>query len=161
MRRPNLISEDDLKTMLANRDKVRSGIRAGEPAPSPPFHFTFSITGPMVSGKNQVQLLWRNGKVLKYPNQTFTNWRQRALIELLGQDRPLEPIAHPVSLVCDYWPADLRTRDVTGMADAIFHLLVKAGILRDDGLIHDFAWRRHELNRKFPKVLMAVQELTP
>ncbi len=123
-------------------------------APAPLF---LSLTGPMVSGKNQVQLLWRNGKVQKYPNKTFTNWRQRALMELLGQDRPSKPIALPVSLVCEYWPKDLKTRDVTGMGDAIFHLLVKAGILKDDGLIYDFTWTRHELNRKFPKLLIEIR----
>jgi len=62
----------------------------------------------------------------------------------------------PVRLTCDYWPGDQRTRDVSGQLDALFHLLVYAKVLKDDGLVHDVIWRRHETNKKFPKVVMEI-----
>ena len=167
------ISEDDF-TVMENR--VQGGVdarhatrtgssgeaasqqtksRRGESAPAP---LILSLTGPMVSGKNQVQLLWRHGTVHKYPNATFSAWRLKAALQLVTQGKPTKPMDHPVSLVCDYWPADRRTRDVTGMLDALFHLLVWTGILKDDGLIYNVTWRRHALNRPFPKVVMEIQE---
>jgi hypothetical protein len=117
---------------------------------------THSIPGQLPSGKNQVQLLFRNGKVMKYPNKTFTKWRTMAGYELLSQGLPLKPIAEPVRLTCDYWPGDLRTRDVSGQLDALFHLLVYVKLLKDDGLVYDVVWRRHAVNTKFPKVVLEI-----
>ena len=51
---------------------------------STPF-ILLAITGQLVSGKNQVQLLFRRGKVHKYPNKTFTNWRAKAYVQILEQ----------------------------------------------------------------------------
>ena len=127
-------------------------------APSP---LILSLTGKMVSGKNQVQLLFRQGKVHKYPNKSFTNWRAKAYIQIIEQagwgSRTI--ITTPIHLTVDYWPADKRTRDITGMADALFHLLVYAKVLKDDGLIRGLVWREHELNRKFPKLVMEIRPL--
>jgi hypothetical protein len=78
-------------------------------------------------------------------------------MELLSQGLPLKPIAEPVRLTCHYWPGDLRTRDVSGQLDALFHLLVYTKVLKDDGLIYDVVWRRHEINKKFPKVVMDIE----
>lgn len=134
--------------------------RRSESAPS----LILSLLGPMVSGKNQVQLLFRKGQVQKYPNKTFTNWRQRSHVQIMEQ---LEQgpyantlaLVQPVHLTVDYWPADKRTRDITGMADALFHLLVYAKVLQDDGLIRGLVWREHDLNRKYPKLLMELRPL--
>lgn len=145
--------------------------RRSESASSPPFiPYQLALTGQLPSGKNQVQLLWRNGKVHKYPNTTFTNWRavaHRQILEQLPVDSgpylvPTQPnITIPVSLTCEYWPHDARTRDVSGMLDALFHLLVYAKVLKDDGLIYDVTWRRHEMHRKFPKVVLEIQPWLP
>lgn len=118
---------------------------------------TIALTGQLPSGKNQVQLLFRGGKVVKYPNKTFQNWRRSAAQEILTQGPPKTPIASPVAIVFDYWPGDKRTRDVPGMLDALFHLLVYAKVLKDDGLIYNVTWTRHEVNRPFPKVVMEIE----
>ena len=96
----------------------------------------------------------------KYPNRTFQLWRRDAVYELWTQCQPKEPITSPVAIVFDYWPSDKRTRDVSGMLDALFHLLVYSKILKDDGLIHDVIWRRHAMNRQFPKVVMEIDPWT-
>ena len=129
---------------------------ASNPAPSP---FTLTLTGQVPSGKNQVQLLWRNGKVMKYPNKTFTAWRQQSCLQIHGECFHDPNISRPVRLTCVYTPGDLRTRDVSGQLDALFHLLVYAKVLKDDGLVHDVTWRRQPMNRKAPKVEMLVEVL--
>src|SRR5690349_13106296 len=75
---------------------------------------TIALTGQLPSGKNQVQQLWRNGKVWRYPNATFKTWRDRAAREVLMQARPAVPLSAPIRLTCDYWPGDSIVRDVSG-----------------------------------------------
>ncbi len=121
---------------------------------------TFELTGQLVSGKNQVQLLWRNGRMVKYPNQAFKTWRSIAKFQISQQRPTSDPaITRPVRLIVEYFPGDLRTRDVSGQMDALFHLLVHAKVLKDDGLVHDVHWSRQELSRKFPKVWMQIHEI--
>lgn len=127
------------------------------PAPAPFSPFTLTITGQLPSGKNQVQLLWRRGKIQRTPNKTFTNWRAAAGLELLEQPRPTMPLSAPIRLACDYWPRNGIVRDVSGQLDALFSLLVYAHILTNDGLVYDVVWQRHALNRKFPKVVLQIE----
>ena len=134
------------------------------PASSPTFTpFQLALTGQLPSGKNQVQQLWRNGKVHRYPNKTFKAWRDQSMTQILEQanwgSRTI--IRRPVCLTCNYWPGDNRTRDVSGQLDAIFSLLVYAKLLKDDGLIYNVTWRRHEMNRKFPKIVMEIGAWEP
>lgn len=122
--------------------------------------FMISLTGQLVSGKNQVQLLFRNGKVMKYPNKVFKTWRDNAAKEIHAQFMGPPNIQQPVRLTCNYWPGDRRTRDVSGQLDAIFHVLVQTRVLKDDGLIYDVIWKRHEMNKKFPKIVMEIESWT-
>lgn len=115
---------------------------------------TLTILGQCPSGKNQVQLLWRNGKVHRYPNKTFKAWREDAVKQWLGQT-PRVALGTPVSLLCTYWPGDRRVRDVPGQIDAIFSLLVYARVLKNDGLVWNVTWKRMELS-KFPKVCLEM-----
>ena len=129
------------------------------PAPAP---LILTLRGQLCSGKNQIQMLWRNGRVHKYPNKTFTNWRSRSHIQIEEQQLPAvrtPTITVPVVLTCHYTPGDLRTRDITGQLDAIFHLLVYAKVLKDDGLVHESHWLRLPINRKAPKVTLCIQSL--
>ena len=141
----------------ATGTSVKSGARTS--------HATIKLvlTGQLVSGKNQVQLSFKNGKVHKYPNKTFSNWRaaaHRQIFEQVELTLIRDPIySVPVRLTVEYWPGDARTRDVSGQLDALFHLLVYAKVLKDDGLVHDVIWKRQAMNRKFPKVLMTVEVL--
>jgi hypothetical protein len=126
------------------------------PAPAP---LGITLNGQLPSGKNQVQLLFRNGKVMKYANKTFKTWREQSHAQIIAQANwgARTIIRKPVSLTCEYWPGDARTRDVSGQLDALFHLLVYAKVLHDDGLIYNVTWRRHGMNRKCPKVVMEVR----
>ena len=173
MRRDSL-TEDDLKVFEDNLRKIKGTVggslnKAGRAIarPSPgvllptPLPLTLALTGQLPSGKNQVQLSFKNGKVHKYPNKTFTNWRSFACLQILDQrDYRLPPLLVPVHLTVEYWHGDARTRDVSGQLDALFHLLVYAKVLKDDGLVHEVTWRRQAINRKFPKVVLTIEVIT-
>lgn len=120
---------------------------------------TFSIIGQMPSGKNQVKIT-RSGH--RYPDKRFVAWREMVVPELELQRGKCElfPIASTVSIECDYTPGDRRTRDVPGMLDALFHVIVKAGLLVDDGLVWAVTWRRNEMDRQQPglRFTMTKQE---
>lgn len=165
---PKHITEDQLAAMVTSVEQGRG--KAGRSLPIKSKRvasygvsaapLTLALTGQLCSGKNQVQLLFRHGKVQKYPNKTFTNWRAKAHVQVIEQadwgSRTI--ITTPVRLTVEYWPGDARTRDVSGQLDALFHLLVFAKVLKDDGLIHELGgWTRHPINKKFPKVLMTIE----
>lgn len=147
--------EAGLSRQLRSKEMGRSPKVGSNPA-SPPFHYHFAITGQLPSGKNQVQMLWRRGNIQRVPNKTFTNWRAAAGLQLLAQPRPTLPLSAPITLIVD-WPGNRIVRDVSGQTDALFSLLVHMHILKNDGLVYDLTWRRHALNRKFPKVVMEIQ----
>lgn len=110
---------------------------------------TFSITGQMKSGKNRV-LITRKGR--RYAPKSFAEWRDRVVPELTIQRGTcaLFPVSEPITLECEYTPGDARTRDVDGMLGALLHVIVKAGLLTDDGLVWGVTWRRLEMDRKKP-----------
>ena len=138
------------------------GVAGSTPAPSPPLSFELIIVGQMPSGKNQVRTAWTKNKKIpgkmkphKYPDKRFAQWRDEAVGDLVKQWR-YDPITEPVRLHVTYWPGDRKTRDVPGMEDALFHVLVKARILKDDGLVRDLLWYGQPMNRKGPKVLITI-----
>jgi Holliday junction resolvase RusA-like endonuclease len=112
------------------------------------------IAGQIKSGKNRI-LITRTGH--RYPPKEFKAWRDGVVGDLVKQWKQ-PSVTVPVRLYCQYWPGDRRTRDVSGMADALFHVLVKAGVLKDDGLVWDLLWYRQPMNRKGPKVLITITE---
>lgn len=119
---------------------------------------TIVLTGQMCSGKNRI-MVRRDG--LHYPQKRFVKWRDDMARQIQKQiPCNLHPIQTPVSLRCLYWPGDEITRDVSGMLDALFYLLVYTAILRDDGLIYNVRFERQSLNRKFPKLIMDVEYWT-
>ena len=172
----HVVTEDELKQFEANVQRIKVGgdvvstsrvsntpsparaMAGSNPAPPP---LTLALTGQLPSGKNQVQLSFRNGTVHKYPNKTFTNWRATAHVQLLEQvsrcATRIPTITTPVRLTVEYWPGDARTRDISGQLDALFHLLVYAKVLKDDGLVHDVTWKRQAVNRTFPKVFLTIE----
>ena len=165
-----LISEEDLTAMqtrvrstnnCTQRGGGRVGVaggtavpRANLPSSSPPFKpFTLALVGQMISGKNRV-LVRRDGKHI--PKKQFINWRTDMHFQILEQRPALPPaIVQPVALLCEYWPGDERTRDADGQLSALFHLLVYAKVLKDDGLIYDVTWHRYRRS-DFPKLIMEI-----
>lgn len=139
--------------------KVQGGVERAAMTP-----LLLTLHGQVPSGKNQVQLLWRKGKVHKYPNKTYANWRSRSHIQIEEQQLPAvrtPTITVPVRLTCVYTPGDLRTRDVSGQTDAVLHLLVYAKVLKDDGLVHELTWRRLPMNRTQPMVTLTIEGVQP
>lgn len=120
---------------------------------------TFSIVGQIPSGKNAV-IVTRSG--MRFPSKRFKAWRDEVLPQLTIQrgECTLFPLQTPISLECEYTPGDRRTRDVSGMLDALFHVIVKAGLLVDDGLVWAVTWRRNEMDRQKPglRFTMTKQE---
>ena len=119
---------------------------------------TFSITGQMTSGKNSV-VVTRSG--MRFPSKRFKAWRDSVLPELLIQKgaNGLFPLSTSVTLDCIYTPGDRRTRDVPGMLDALFHVIVKAGLLVDDGLVWGVTWRREDMDREKPGLTFTMEVL--
>lgn len=102
------------------------------------------------SGKNQVRTLYaveKDGRKVprKIPDARFVFWRELAGHEILEQ-RALWPaqfkkrLAQPVRLLISYHPLDNRVRDLPGMLDALFHLMVWTNILADDRWIRGVHW---------------------
>ena len=118
---------------------------------------TFSITGQLPSGKNAV-IVTRTG--MRFPAARFKKWREGVVPELEIQrgQCSLFPIANPVTLECEYTPGDARTRDVDGMLGALLHVIVKAGLLTDDGLVWAVTWRRMEMDRKQPGLKFTITQ---
>lgn len=119
----------------------------------------FTLYGQIPSGKNAV-IVTRTGH--RFPAKRFKEWLSGAMLDILQQKFYLQsrgqqfPLERPVKLIVNYTPGDLRTRDVSGMADALLHLLEKAGIVKNDGQVHELAWIRLRLNREKPGVLLGI-----
>ncbi len=160
-------SEQDLQVATLRMRRPLKGLDAGgvsaaqkmgKPASSSTFKpFTIALTGQMISGKNRV-MVRRDGKHI--PRKQFINWRTDMHFQILEQRPALPPaITIPVRLVCQYWPGDRKTRDVDGQLSALFHLLVYAKVLKDDGLIYDCTWHRYQ-HADFPKLVLEIAPWT-
>ena len=116
----------------------------------------FTLLGQLPSGKNQMGVR-RDGR--HYPRKRFIDWRAEASHQLIIEKHAhrLNMLLNPVCLSVQYWPGDRRTRDVTGMLDALFHLLVYAGVLKDDGLIYNCHWYRMAVSTE-PKVILELTD---
>lgn len=68
----------------------------------------------------------------RFPAKRFVTWRADALTQLQEQGIPRLGIDYPVTVRIIYWPSDKRRRDVPGLVDALWHLLEKYGVVKDD-----------------------------
>lgn len=109
----------------------------------------FHLPGQMPGGKNQQGR--RKGQKGSYPNARFKLWRRDSLLQIAHQ-RPRVPVAVAVVLEVDYTPGDRHTRDVSGLVDALGHLLEVGLFIANDGLIKGLLWRPAELDRENPGV---------
>ena len=120
---------------------------------------TLVLTGQLPSGKGQIRKVFRGGKLIHYPQKRFSDWRADAAKQLTGQFQ--EMIYYKCAMEAHYTPGDLKTRDVSGLLDALFHLFGHAGVIKDDGLIREIHWREHPLDRKSPMVTIELTRLKP
>lgn len=116
----------------------------------------FTIFNQIPSGKNRI-IVTRDGR--RIPDKRFLKWRADAAKQMFGNKIMNGGFTKPVALSVVYTPGDLRTRDVTGMADALFSLLAWTGVVKDDGLIRELHWAEEALNRSEPKVELDVRLL--
>ena len=115
------------------------------------------LEGQLPSGKGQIRKVFLRGKLVHYPQARFVKWRADACKQLVGQFQ--ETISWQCAMDAQYTPGDLKTRDVSGLLDALFHLFGYAGVIKDDGLIREVHWREHPLDRKSPMVRIELRKL--
>jgi len=113
----------------------------------------FILKGQVPSGKNAMQIT-RTGR--HYPLKRFIDWRSNAEAQIRSQVGFPQPIEQPCKAFFTYFPGDLRRRDVPGMIDALFHVLERLNIVRDDSLIKDVDWETRALDRDNPSVLVEI-----
>lgn len=112
---------------------------------------TVMLSEQLPSGKNQVRHAFVKGRRIRYPNKRFETWRAQAETEILLQRqtwpatlRHRLPLSRPMIMAVSYReiiPVPARgTRDLTGMQDAIQHLLERCELIQSDGLIHGMIW---------------------
>ena len=115
---------------------------------------TIVLCGKVRGGKNHMQIT-RTGR--HYPTPLFVAWRKEMALQIHTQlvHKPRTPLDLPVKMKIDYWPGDRKTRDVPAILDALFHLLVYGGVLKDDGLVRDVLFYNNGV-AKFPKVVLEL-----
>lgn len=102
---------------------------------------TFSLTAQLPSDKNQVGITTRGGRVQRFPNKRFLEWRRQAAKEVMTQVPATGKLqTGPLYLVVDYVPSDARMRDVDGMLGALGHLCEYCGLIDNDGQIKSVNW---------------------
>ena len=108
------------------------------------------FTGQIKGGKNNMLVL-RNG--MHIPKKPFKDWRDNAVIEVKAQKIPLHDV--PCSVDILYTAGDRRRRDVPAILDAIFHVLERAGVVKDDSLIENVNFKKF-YDKELPGVLMTI-----
>lgn len=81
-------------------------------------------------------LMSRRGR--HYPNPEWAAWRDDVVSELSMMHGDL--FDTPVRMKVVYTPNDLKRRDMPAMLDSIFHIMEKAGLIKDDFLVKDLTW---------------------
>lgn len=107
---------------------------------------SFTINGQLRGGKNAI-LTTRTGH--RYPNPSWAKTRDEVLKQIMSQ-RKNPPITQRSKITINYWPGDKRRRDVPGMMDFVFHVLEKAGVVKDDALFADVYFVTMEVNQGKP-----------
>lgn len=96
------------------------------------FTLELHLKGQCTSGKNAV-IVTRTGH--RFPSKRFIDWRRDAMEQIKPQLDALDidmPLDHPVSVDIEYTAKDRIKRDVPGIIDALWHLLEKGGVVKDD-----------------------------
>jgi len=129
------------------------------------------LHGQLPSGKNQVGIRHEApvgplapATVRRHPNARFERWRRDAEKQLLlqiGSWRASLPVSVPMLMYVWNWPGDRRTRDRSGMLDALCHLLEHAGVIANDRLIEDPLWRTMPLDKQDPRVVIVLRPYVP
>jgi Holliday junction resolvase RusA-like endonuclease len=91
------------------------------------------ITGIIRGGKNNM-IVCRNGAHI--PRASWKLWRDDAVEQIKRQLPPFYvPISEPCNVRLDYVAGDKRRRDFPAIVDAIWHVLERCAVVRDDALL--------------------------
>lgn len=118
----------------------------------------FVIKGQCKSGKNSMQVA-RTGR--HFPLKSFVDWRSFTELQIREQVGYPEALEGTCKARFWYFPGDLRRRDVPGMIDAIFHVLERLTLVKDDSLIKDVTWTTWPLDRENPRVIVELAPNAP
>lgn len=89
-------------------------------------------------GKNNM-CITRAG--IHYPNPKFVEWRDRMFQQIKEQLPVIETITNKnLKWTFTYTPEDNRRRDIPAILDAVFHVLERAFIVKDDCLIKNISF---------------------
>jgi Holliday junction resolvase RusA-like endonuclease len=118
----------------------------------PPKRLQIIITGQIRGGKNNI-CITRSGH--RYPNKQWAAWRDKAVQEVLAQiPYGMLRIEQSANIRLDYVAGDKRRRDMPAIIDSIFHVLEKAGVVKDDTLLWVSESSR-TYSKDFPKAVIA------
>ena len=95
--------------------------------------FALRLTGQIRGGKNNMTVC-RNGAHIPKPGWKI--WRDAAVSEISRQlPHRWTPIAEPCCVRLEYFAGDKRRRDMPAIIDSIWHVLERAGFVKDDTLL--------------------------
>ena len=91
------------------------------------------ICGQIIGGKNNI-IITRSGR--RFPKANWAAWRDDAVAGIREQLKPsFQTITEPVNVRLTYFAGDRRRRDMPAVIDAIWHVLEKSGVVKDDFLL--------------------------
>ena len=110
------------------------------------------LKGQVRGGKNNMGITMTGRH---YPNKKFATWRDDALLQvqaqIIGKELPI--ISVPCLVHIDYYAGDKRRRDVPAILDAIWHVLEKAQVVKDDCLLCNIVFKTY-YNKENPEVII-------
>lgn len=98
-----------------------------------PTSLSLTLWGQIRGGKNNL-IVTRSGH--RFPRPEWAKWRDEMVSSIKSQLPPnFKTIETDCRIAVEYWAEDRRRRDMPAIIDSIFHVLEKAGVVRDDTLL--------------------------
>jgi Holliday junction resolvase RusA-like endonuclease len=114
------------------------------------------LSGQVRGGKNNMKMT-RTGR--HYPDPKFVLWRADMFRQIAKQLPTIHTITeHGFFWYFEYTPEDNRRRDVPAVLDAVFHVLEKAFIVKDDCQIKNMEFHTLEASRENAGILIQVAQ---
>ena len=118
----------------------------------------FTITGQVSAGKNNIQVT-RQGR--RYPNPSFQKWAKDAIRQVhsqrKGQSGTLTDNWLAIAII--YTPGDRRIRDAPSIIDAVFHVLEKCEVVKNDKQFAAVMYYKTEVCRLGPRVKIDLRPM--
>lgn len=128
------------------------------------------LEGQMPSGKGQIRTQILGGRLHRFPQKRFTDWRGAAWAQLDRQRGAWPTLRTPALVTVRYFKGDLLRRDTPGIMDALCHLLEWCPVhgkkkaprcpfpfVADDSLLEAWSWGRPILDRENPRLELTIK----